>query len=308
MPDTDIAPPRAHHFLTKKSEAGVAPHELVFYDWGPIDDAVPVLCVHGLTRNARDFDWLAPALAARGRRVIAISMAGRGESAWLTDSSGYNYGTYVTDCLAILDNFHLRQVDWIGTSMGGIIGMTIAGLKPDRIRKLVLNDIGATLKKPALERIFANVRAIPESFASHEEAERYIRTTYAPFGLSSEEHWREFIDISLKQDEGGTLRLACDPRIVDNLARDTSNFTKIEEISLAEVWKKVTCPSLILRGAQSDILDEETITAMRAIHLQTEAVTIDGVGHAPALMDAHQIGIVINWLEGSPTVIRAAGL
>ena len=299
--------PRTHRFAIKKSDFGVEAHEIAFYDWGPVDAVIPVICVHGLTRNGRDFDWLASALAAQGRRVIAISMAGRGESARLTDSMSYHYATYVADCLSIMDNFHWRSVDWIGTSMGGIIGMTIASLQRDRIRKLVLNDIGAILKKPALERIFANVRAVPASFANRTEAEAYIRTAYAPFGLNSEEQWQNFFAISL-EEVGGTLRLACDPRIIDPIARDTKNFTEIADVNLFEIWKKIKIPTLILRGAQSDILDVETVTAMRDTNLQASLTTIPDVGHAPALMETSQIRIISDWLAGDSSPIRIAGL
>lgn len=296
---------RTHRFTVKASESGTEAHALALYDWGPESDPTPVICVHGLTRNARDFDWLAAALAAQGRRVIAISMAGRGESDLLRDPMHYTYATYVADCLAILDNFHLRQVDWMGTSMGGIIGMTIASLRPGRIRKLVLNDIGALLKKSALERIFANVRAMPASFPSRAEAETYIRRAYAPFGLTTEEHWQEFIRISLLESP---LRLGCDPRIIDPIAHDTANFTEIQEINLAELWKTISMPTLILRGEQSDILDASTVSAMRTTNLQAEGVTIPSVGHAPALMDPAQIQIVTDWLASASSAIRRAGL
>jgi pimeloyl-ACP methyl ester carboxylesterase len=307
MPDKNLMTPRTHRFTVKKSEFGIEAHEIVFTDWGPVDAVIPVICVHGLTRNAGDFNWLAPALAALGRRVIAISMAGRGESARLTDSMHYNYATYVADCLSIMDNFHWRTVDWIGTSMGGIIGMTIASLQRDRIRKLVLNDIGAILKKSALERIFANVNSIPSSFTSRAEAEAYMRKTYAPFGLSSEEQWQNFFAISL-QEIDGTLRLACDPRIIDPIARDTKNFTEIADVNLSELWKTIRIPTLILRGEQSDILDADTVTAMRTTNLDAELVTIPNVGHAPALMDASQIKMVTDWLAGAASPIRMAGM
>ncbi len=307
MSDTPLAP-RIHHFTTKASETGVPAHTLAMVDWGNVDDRVPIVCVHGLTRNARDFDALAPALAASGRRVIAISMAGRGESQWLDDPMHYTYATYVADCIAVMDNFHFRQVDWIGTSMGGIIGMIIASFQPDRIRKLLLNDIGAILKKSALERIFANVRAMPTRFATMAEAEAYIRNAYKTFGLTDAE-WPIFINLSVQPTTDGGFRLACDSRIVEPLARDSKNFTEIVDVNLAEFWKQVECPTLILRGEQSDILDPETLSAMRAIHLSTQCITIPGVGHAPALLSAEQIAIVERWQSGkTSTGIPLAGL
>lgn len=297
---------RTHRLAVKNSdESGM--HELVFYDFGPTDDPTPIICVHGLTRNAHDFDRLATALAARGRRVLTLSMAGRGESARLENPLLYTYATYVTDCIAILDNFHFRQVDWVGTSMGGIIGMILASVQPARIRSLLMNDIGATLKREALVRIFSNVRAIPTQFDSEAEAQAYLEKAYVGFGLTADE-WPEFSAISLTQNAQGKLQLTCDPNIAKPLAQDTKDFTEINDISLAEFWKKVSCPTLILHGEKSDILDAETIRAMRAVHLETESVTIPGVGHAPALMSESQIAIVINWLNRRNPSIPHAGL
>ena len=154
--------PRRHSLRVPNSSESRETHELVFYDWGDVDAATTVICVHGLTRNAHDFDLLAPALAATGRRVFSLNMAGRGDSSWLADPMLYHYGTYVTDCLAVMDNFHLRGVEWVGTSMGGIIGMTIAAHHPTRIKKLVLNDIGILLSREALQRIYAYVDTMPK--------------------------------------------------------------------------------------------------------------------------------------------------
>lgn len=308
MPAAPMNTPRTHQFTVKQTDAGVEAHTLEFYDWGPVDDPVPIICVHGLTRNAHDFDWIAAHLSAQGRRVIAISMAGRGMSAALTEPLHYTYATYVGDVLSILDNFHWRQVDWIGTSMGGIIGMSIATLQPARIRKLVLNDIGATLKKQALERIFSNVRNMPSRFTTREEGVRYLREAYAGFGLKSDSEWEQFARISLQQTGDGGWRLLCDSRIAEPIARDTKNYTEISDISIADLWKTIRIPTLVLRGALSDILDIETVNAMRATNLQAEWVTIENVGHAPALMDPFQIQLVSDWLLGTRHTVRMAGL
>jgi pimeloyl-ACP methyl ester carboxylesterase len=295
--------PRTHRIPVKNFMGPKGTHDLAFYDWGDENAEEIVFCVHGLTRNARDFDALAIALAARGKRVFALDMAGRGQSAWLADPVDYNYASYAADCLAVMDNFHLRGVDWVGTSMGGIIGMMIAAGHPTRIRKLVLNDIGTFLSKTALQRIYDYVRAMPTSFPSRAAATAYLKEIFKPFGITDEAVWAHFIDHSL-HEEGGTIRLACDPAIATPLALASDNFTKVDDVNLSMLWEKIAIPVLILRGAESDILDAETVSAMRATNPKAEAVTIAGVGHAPALASTDQTSLIANWL-GRASIIPA---
>lgn len=288
--------PTRHSIRVPNLLEGNGTHELVFYDWGDPMSAHTVVCVHGLTRNARDFDLLAADLARRGRRVLSLDMAGRGESEWLSNSIDYNYLSYAADCLKILDNFHLRSVDWVGTSMGGIIGMLLAAEHPGRIRKLVLNDIGARLRKDALERIYAYVQSIPASFPNRAAADAYLATVFAPFGIQHLPVWQEFVSHSLVPQNDGTVRLSVDPAIVEPLRRDTQNFTEVHDVNLGEIWEKILIPTLIIRGEHSDILDAETVSAMRATNPKAEYATIKGVGHAPALMTPDQIALVADWL------------
>lgn len=295
----------AHRINLPNALAGKDTHEIVFYDWGDPLAEHTVVCVHGLTRNARDFDLLAEELASRGRRVMAFSMAGRGESARLENTLDYNYFSYASDCLKILDNFHLRQVDWVGTSMGGIIGMLVAAEHEGRIRKLVLNDIGTLLKKEALVRIYQNVTTMPARFASRAEADAWLKQAYGSFGIPAGPLWERFVDTSLIADGDGFI-LACDPKILDPLRESTKDFTEIEDVNIAELWLKIGIPTLILRGETSDILDPETVNAMRSTNSRAEARTIEGVGHAPSLMVPDQIKLVADWLMAP--AIRLAGL
>lgn len=269
-----------------------------------------VVCVHGLTRNARDFDLLAETLAREGnRRVLALSMAGRGESDRFADPMHYHYGSYVQDCLAVLDNFHLRQVEWVGTSMGGIIGMMIAASYPGRVKKLVLNDIGSFLGKSALERIYKYVCALPEVFSSRAAAEHYLRENFASWGITDESIWQRLFITSFDERPDGTFRYLCDPKIAVPLAAVSDNFTRVEDVNLAEIYEKISIPTLIIRGETSDILSPETVRAMLGSNLKAESVTIPGVGHAPALMEAPQIRIVANWLlRDAVSRIAAAGI
>lgn len=287
--------PRRHSLLVKNLiDDGT--HEVVYFDWGKEDAAQVVICVHGLTRNAHDFDALAQALAAPGKRVFALNMAGRGESAWLADPMGYNYAQYAADCLAVMDNFHLRGVEWVGTSMGGIIGMIIAAQQPNRIRKMVLNDIGTFLSKEALGRIYTYVGSMPQSFPSREAADAYLKEIFSAFGITDADEWQRFVDHSLRTDND-TLRLACDPAIAIPLASASNNFQDVQDINLSDLWEKISIPTLILRGELSDVLDAPTVSAMRATNPRAETVTIAGVGHAPSLMNTPQIALITSWLS-----------
>jgi pimeloyl-ACP methyl ester carboxylesterase len=201
----------------------------------------------------------------------------------------------VTDCLAVIDSFHIRTVDWIGTSMGGIIGMIIAAKFPTRIRKLVLNDVGIHLPAAALERIYTYLRNMPREFTSREAADRYLARIFEPFGITDPELWRAFVDHSLLTG-GATLKLACDPAIVELFRRDTKEFTDIAAVNLAEFWEAVRQPTFILWGETSDLLNAEIVRSMKATHPRAESLMIPKVGHAPALMTDDQIRPVVNFL------------
>lgn len=296
--------PATRHNIRVKNTGSEGTHEIVFYDYGNANAQRVAICVHGLTRNAHDFDIIAQTIANTGRRVLSISMAGRGESEWLADPMGYNYATYVADCIAVLDNFHIREVEWLGTSMGGIIGMMIAAQFPYRISRLILNDIGALLTKEALNRIYDYVKTMPSNFADRAAADTYLRTAFAPFNITDPALWEQFVDGSLITRDG-KLCYACDPAIAIPLAAATENYTKIEDVNLSPVWAEVKCPTLILHGADSDILSPDTIRAMRSVNLEAESITFQGVGHAPALMTQDQIRPVMNWIDRTVTGMMA---
>ena len=297
--------PVRHSILVPNTIGAQGKHEIVFYDWGNPDAQRVVICVHGLTRNARDFDYLAQQLVATGRRVLCLSMAGRGESQRLADPMGYNYASYVADCLAVMDNFHLRDVEWIGTSMGGIIGMMIAAQFPFRIKKLVMNDIGAFLDKAALTRIYDYVRSLPDRFDSRETAEQYLREAFKAFAITDPVIWQNFVDSSLITDAEGNIRYACDPAIAVPLAAGSENFAKIEDVNLSPIWKEIQTPTLVIHGAESDILSVDTIRAMRTTNLNMESITYPGVGHAPPLMTDAQTRPILNWLDRTLSAMMA---
>ena len=254
---------------------------------------VPVLCVHGLTRNALDFERLAPALA-ESRRVIAIDVAGRGESDRLADPGRYHVATYAADALALLAALGIAAVDWVGTSMGGLIGMAVAGAEDAgvraHVRRLVLNDIGPFIPKAALARIGEYVSR-SWRFADLAAAEAHVRKAYAPFALRTDADWRRLTEISVRPAPEGGLVQNYDPAI-----GDASRGRAPEDVDLWSAWNRVRCPTLVLRGAESDVLPAEVAQEMTRTGPKAELVEFAGVGHAPALLDDDQIGAVARWL------------
>jgi pimeloyl-ACP methyl ester carboxylesterase len=261
--------------------------ELAYVEWGAGERVV--LCIHGLTRNARDFDVLAAALAKSGRRVIALDMVGRGRSSWLVDPHGYNVLNSASHIGRFCAALGLSKVDWIGTSMGGMIGMTMASQPPTIIQRLVLNDIGPFIDKAALQMIAFYVGVTPK-LESFEAAERYLRQIHAGFGPLSDEQWRHLAEHSTRRD-GEAWRLHYDPAIKVMQAEGAQN-----DVDLWVLWDKIVCPILVLRGETSRILGADTATRMTETGPRPAVVTFAGVGHAPALMDPAQIETIARFL------------
>lgn len=265
-------------------------HTLAWTEWGPPDGA-PVLCVHGLTRTGRDFDALAQALAQEGRRVLCPDLPGRGASDWLPDPNLYGLPTYVAalaHLLARLDG----PVDWVGTSLGGLCGMAVAATPGQPIRRLVLNDIGPFVPKAALARIRDYVGAEVE-FPSLAALEAHLRTVHAPFGALTDAQWRHLAETSARPADGGAVRLHYDPAIAVPLRAGEPS-----DLDLWPVWERIGVPVLVLRGARSDLLLPETAARMAA-RPGVRVEEIAEAGHAPALMDARQIGLVRDFLAAA---------
>ncbi len=276
-------------FLSLELDGPHAGVRLGIVEHGPAEATRTVVCVHGLTRNARDFDALAQALAARGARVLAIDVAGRGRSSWLPDKRAYTVPTYAAQLARALGLLGLDAVDWIGTSMGGLIGMALAAAQTTPIRRLVLNDVGPFVPKSALEPIRAYVGQDP-LFASLEEAEAYLRKIHAPFGRLSDAQWRHLAEHSVRATPEG-LRLHYDPDI-----KVPYEGQPAADIELWPLWDAIAAPTLVLRGALSTLLPEETARAMLRRGPECEILVFPGCGHAPALLDPAQIEPVVAWL------------
>ncbi|MGX9965079.1 alpha/beta fold hydrolase [Roseomonas sp. F4] len=266
---------------------GAAFHGLAWTEWGPLDGA-PVVCVHGLTRNGRDFDVLAGVLAGQGRRVFCPDLPGRGASDWLPDPRLYVPPSYVValgHLLARLDG----PVDWVGTSLGGICGMLLAAAPGSPIRRLVLNDVGSRVPASAAARIAAYVRE-DRRYDDLAGLEAHLREVHAPFGALTDAQWRHMAETSARSLPEGGIASHHDPAIAVPFATAAEG-----PIELGMVWAHVKQPSLILRGAESDVLEAATAAEM-AGRPGVTLVEIAGAGHAPALMDPAQTRLVADYL------------
>jgi pimeloyl-ACP methyl ester carboxylesterase len=265
-------------------------HTVRYVEHGAGDAARTVVCVHGLTRNGRDFDPLAGALAAAGFRVVCPDIVGRGRSDRLADPAGYNYGQYQQDMAALIAHLDVETVDWVGTSMGGLIGMLLAARPGSAIDRLVINDIGPFLPKAALTRLAQYVGLDPV-FPDRKEGETYLRQVFAPFGRLTDPDWQAIAGHSLVPAEG-RFRLAYDPAIRQGLlaAQD-------KDVDLWPVWDAIRVPTLLLWGKQSDLLTRDLVDAMLERGPKPTLVAFDEVGHAPPLRSAAQIEPVVAWLS-----------
>lgn len=264
-------------------------HRVQYYEWG--DDGPVVLCVHGLTRNGRDFDFFAQSIKDRCR-VICPDVAGRGKSDWLAAKTDYNYVQYMNDMTALMARVtrdEQRMVYWVGTSMGALLGILLASLPNSPIAKLVVNDAGPLVPKSALERIGAYVGK-DLRFAELDELEAYLRIVSAPFGPLTNEQWRHLTIHSAKQFEDGRWGMSYDPAIGLALQGE------LNDVDLWAQWDQIKCPTLVLRGAQSDILRADTAAAMTQRGPKAKLIEIAEVGHAPMLMTEDQAALISDFL------------
>jgi pimeloyl-ACP methyl ester carboxylesterase len=266
-------------------------HRIAFTEWGKPDHEQVLLCVHGLTRNGRDFDCLATNLETH-YRVICPDVAGRGRSEWLDVKEDYNYPTYCADIAALIARLHTEQVDWVGTSMGGIIGMLLAAQPNAPVRRLVINDIGPFIPRTALERIGQYLGAGPH-FDSLTDAASYLRHVHAGFGPLTDDQWVHLARHSVHHATGGQYSLMYDPAIALPFKTEP-----MQDINMWDTWERIRCPVLVLRGIESDVLLEETAAEMQTRGPPTEVVQFRDIGHAPALMAKDQIDTIRNWLLG----------
>jgi pimeloyl-ACP methyl ester carboxylesterase len=266
-------------------------HNLVYAEWGDRLAEKVLICVHGFSRNGRDFDELAKALVGIGYRVICPDMPGRGASDWLTDLNDYSFLKQLEQLVALMARLDVAQVDWIGTSMGGLTGMILASFQNSPIRNLVLNDIGPFIQESPLKKIKHYLGFMPP-FKNRESAQKFLKKLLSPFGTFTPDQWDHMTTYSFMQNSQGEFVLNYDPKIVEGFDS--------KEADLWDFWKRVTAPTLVIRGENSEILEMKTVERM----LERDTVTFvqfPNAAHAPALMAPDQIKTIITWLQGRGT-------
>ncbi|MDG4561207.1 MAG: alpha/beta hydrolase [Candidatus Competibacter sp.] len=278
--------------MTSRSHRALGPHgfhRVHYTEWGDPDNPKVLICVHGLTRTGRDFDFLAAALEHE-YRVICPDVVGRGQSDWLNDKSDYTYPLYVNDVAMLLARIDAERIDWVGTSMGGLIGIFLASYTGSPIHKMVINDIGPRIPAAGLQRVATYVGQVV-TFDSIEKMEKFLRTIAATFGNLSDEQWRHMTIHGARQLEDGRYTFAYDPGIAKNF-----RTLDLKDIDLWSMWDAIHCPTLVLRGEHSDVLDHADAVIMTERGPKATLIEFPGMGHAPALMADDQIAVVRNWL------------
>ena len=278
--------PREHRLL------GLSPHgfhHVVYYEWGDEDNANVAVCVHGVGRNARDFDVLAEALSAT-HRVLAVDMPGRGKSDWLRDPNDYVFPVYLSTLTALIARSRVETISWVGTSMGGLLGIVMAAQPDSPVARLVINDVGPVIEPAALARI-ADYFGKDPTFASFVEIERYLREISAPFGPLTDAQWAYLTETNVRKRTDGRWGLAYDPGIAVPFRQQATTP------ALWQLWDRIQCPTLILRGAQSDLLLEPTAREMTMRGPRPRLLQFAGIGHAPMLLTPDQYEPVVAFLR-----------
>lgn len=267
-------------------------HRMAYADWGDRANPDVVVCVHGLSRNGRDFDTLASALAVT-HRVVCPDIVGRGRSDRLTDHQGYRFPQYVADCITLLARLDVNRVCWVGTSMGGLIGLMIAAMQDSPIARFVINDVGPVIGREGLARIGSAVGMTPE-FATFEEGIDHVKLASATFGSHTPEQWRQLSEHVVIRQPDGSWRLHYDPRIGQVTRED---IAKPAAADFWPMWDLLRCPALVLRGAESDLLDAAVAQAMTERGPKAALISYPGVGHAPTLMQPDQVNDVVTFIS-----------
>lgn len=265
-------------------------HRIAYLEWGDARNRDVVVCVHGLTRSSRDFDELARALCGQFR-VVCPDIAGRGDSDWLADPVLYAAPQYLSDMVTLIARLDVESVNWVGTSLGGLIGMALAAQRHSPVAKLVLNDAGPVISHASLERIAGYLGKAPV-FGSIEQADAYMRDIAAPFGPHSDAQWRFLTETWLRANDDGTWRAHYDPRIAEPFRATLPE----KDMELWSLYDAIGCPTLVLRGEHSDLLSRATAREMAQRGPKAKVVEIRGVGHAPTLMNPDQIALVREFL------------
>jgi pimeloyl-ACP methyl ester carboxylesterase len=297
--------PQLNHVACPDAAGG---HRMAYWSWGDASAGRTVVCVHGLSRQGRDFDVLAQSLveqAATPVRVVCPDVVGRGKSDWLKDPQAYVVPTYVGDMLAMLAQLHAQapvtDLSWIGTSMGGVIGLGIAGSKdlplPAPVKRLVLNDVGPVIQWQALQRI-GTYLGNTGRFATVQQAADAMWAISTSFGPHTPQQWLALSQAMVREHPEGGFTLHYDPAIAVPFRSITEEAAAQGQAALWAAYDAVQARTLLLRGAQSDLLSHETAVAMTQRGPRARLVEFEGAGHAPTLVAPDQRQVVIDFLSG----------
>ena len=291
-------------------------HRMAYWLWGDAAAAHTIVCVHGLTRQGRDFDVLARALLARSAaplRIVCPDVVGRGRSGWLKDPSAYGFPQYVADMATLVAALHAQApvgaLDWVGTSMGGLIGLMLAASPADAlaapVRRLVLNDVGPAIEWSALQRIGGYLGQTGR-FASVQEGAQALRALQQGFGPHTDAVWLALSRPMLRTLPEGGWTLHYDPAIAEPYHAMTPEAAAQGEQVLWQLYDAIKAPTLVLRGGVSDLLSAATAQAMTQRGPRAQLLTLEGIGHAPTLVHDDQTQAVADFLL-APDAAGAAG-
>ncbi len=293
--------PSLHYVDCPETEGS---HRMAYWSWG--DPAAPhvVVCAHGLSRQGRDFDVLAAALVAAAGgaiRVVCPDVVGRGQSDWLKNPALYQIPNYAMDMLVLLAALKPQQLDWVGTSMGGLIGAVVCGQPglplPVPVRRLVLNDVGPVIQWEAIQRIGQYLGDAPR-FASLEQAAEAMWAISSTFGPHTPAQWLELSRHMVKpvNDAQGGVTLHYDPAIAVPFRTITQESAQAGEAMVWQLYDNIKARTLLVRGAQSDLLSADTTAQMLQRGPKPQLVEFAGVGHAPTLIAPDQVKAVVDFL------------
>lgn len=267
-------------------------HEIAYRDWGHRSTQETVLCVHGLTRNSHDFDVLASRLAG-DRRVVCPDLVGRGASGWLSHPSEYHLLQYNLDATVLTARLGDKTYDWIGTSLGGLMGIALAGMRKSPIRRLIVNDIAPIVPMAALRRISSYIDS-DATFDDLTQVKERLRDIYQDFGPMTDHDWAHMAQHSVQETAQGSV-LGHDPAIMHNFRA----YWLGVHFNLWSYWEAIDCPVLILRGTESDFLTERLLSEMLSRLPHADFLEFEDVGHTPTLNHESQIGLIVDWLNNT---------
>jgi pimeloyl-ACP methyl ester carboxylesterase len=271
-------------------------HKIYYNDWGP-KDGNPIICVHGLTGNGHDFDFLAEDLIKQGHRMICVDMPGRGRSDFHEDPLLYNYDQYMDDLHSLLVNLGLEDpnsVDWLGVSLGGLLGIRMAGMENSPIKRLIINDVGPVVPVAALDYIHT-VISKKYYFDTIADMEKKLRETRGlTWGPMKDEHWHHMAEHNARGLPDGRITYSYDPQIAVVFEN-----SPIGDVDLWKHWGDIQCPVMLIQGADSLLLTDEIIADMRKSGPDFDLCVFEGCGHVPSLWADNQIEAIRSWLKNN---------